>query len=165
MTARAMQGDREVCLGAGMNDYVPKPVDRGALADVLERWLPSSTGRNDALPGRKPDAPIFDKATLNERLMGAEDMIEEIISVFLDDTPRRIEILREQIAKGDAVGAGEEAHAIKGAVASIGGDAMREIAFEMEKAGRAKDLERLKTMMPELERGFDELRVAMSAKG
>ena len=47
MTAEAMQGDRERCLQAGMNDYVSKPVTPQALAERLERWLP---GNNDAIP-------------------------------------------------------------------------------------------------------------------
>ncbi|MEI6261462.1 MAG: response regulator [Deltaproteobacteria bacterium] len=47
MTASAMQGDRERCLDAGMNDYITKPVSPQALADVLEKWL----------PGDEPDHP------------------------------------------------------------------------------------------------------------
>jgi len=43
MTANAMQGDRELCLEAGMNDYIIKPVSPQVLAEVLEKWLP----RND----------------------------------------------------------------------------------------------------------------------
>jgi DNA-binding response OmpR family regulator len=44
MTAHAMQGDREACFAAGMNDYVSKPLSPRALADALRRWLPSEPG-------------------------------------------------------------------------------------------------------------------------
>ena len=52
MTANAMQGDRERCLEAGMNDYVPKPVSAPALAGALEKWLPRET---DAPPGQSQE--------------------------------------------------------------------------------------------------------------
>ncbi len=45
MTARAMDGDRELCLNAGMDDYISKPVTAASLRQVLERWLPARTGQ------------------------------------------------------------------------------------------------------------------------
>ncbi len=167
MTARAMQGDRERCLGAGMNDYVSKPVDPAALAKALERWLtrrsdiacgPAAVGKE---PAGEPPVPVFDKDGLNDRLMGDQHLMEEILSLFLEDVPRRIETLKETVAAGNAASARDQAHAIKGAAASVGGEALRAVAFEMEEAGRAGDVERTKAIMPLLEKGFEQFRQAV----
>jgi CheY-like chemotaxis protein len=54
MTANAMQGDRERCLEAGMEDYIAKPVRQKELLAVLERWLPGSTRPEAPLPVATP---------------------------------------------------------------------------------------------------------------
>ena len=164
MTARAMLGDREACLEAGMDGYLPKPVDFAPLAKEIGRWLTLPTeGAPDGTVAARAAAEesIFDMAALSDRLMGDEETIKEVLSVFLEDTPRRIATLRHQVSEGDASGAGEQAHAIKGAAAGIGGEALRKIAFEMEKAGKAGDIETLLSKIPELERGFEQLSLVM----
>jgi KaiC/GvpD/RAD55 family RecA-like ATPase/CheY-like chemotaxis protein/HPt (histidine-containing phosphotransfer) domain-containing protein len=173
MTAHAMQGDRERCLEAGMNDYVTKPIAPQALAEALDKWLPKEEGelrnaRNDQRDGGATDvsivesqAPIFDKAGMMARLMEDEDLARTVAEGFLEDIPRQIEALRGYLEAGDAPGAERQAHAIKGASANVGGEALCAAAFDMEKAAKAGDLYAAGGHMAELDAQFDRLKEAM----
>ena len=185
MTAHAMQGDRERCLKAGMNDYVTKPVNPQALAEALEKWLPkekeaqhplvkesdetASVQPSGQTPSGEiaPDVPVFDKAGMMPRLMDDEDLARKLIEVFLDDIPKQIESLRAYLAAGDVKGAERQAHTIKGASANLGGEVLRAVAFEMEKAAKVGNLAYVTEHLPELEKQFDRLKKEMNkfAKG
>ena len=173
MTAHAMRGDRERCLEAGMNDYVTKPVSAQALADALERWLPredtvtlahAPAGRGAASPAtaEEAEAPVFDKAGMMTRLMDDEDLARIVVDGFLEDAPKQIEALRNYLAAGDAPGALRQAHTIKGASATVGGEALRAVAFEMEKAAIAGDFEAVTARLPDLESQLARLKEAMN---
>ena len=171
MTAYALQGDRESCLKAGMNDYVPKPVDPQALVAALEKWLPRETattqppGKSEITPplsAQKPEAPVFDKAGMMARLMDDEDLARTVIEAFLDDVPTQIDALRGYLETGNATNAERQAHTIKGASANLGGEVLRAVAFEMEKAARTGNLEYITTHLPELENQFTRLKEAMN---
>ncbi|HEY5529056.1 MAG TPA: response regulator, partial [Thermoleophilia bacterium] len=182
MTAHAMQGDRERCLAAGMNDYVTKPVSPQALAEALARWLPSEdTARPTAVSAApevavlakaapaaaepadadEPETVVFDRAGVVARMMDDEDLARTVVEGFLEDIPRQIEVLRRCLDTGDAEGATRQAHTIKGASANVGGEALRAVALEMEKAGQVGDLAAAMTHMPDLVSRFARLKVAM----
>ena len=162
MTAHAMQGDRERCLDAGMNDYVTKPVSPQALADALERWLPRDEAAAHARPATGPgaastaavgasEAPVFDRAGMLARLMDDEDLARVVLGGFLDDAPKQIEVLRDALGAGDGPVAHRQAHTLKGASAAVGGEALRAVAFEMEQGASAGDLAAVTARLPDLE--------------
>jgi CheY-like chemotaxis protein/HPt (histidine-containing phosphotransfer) domain-containing protein len=177
MTAHAMQGDRERCLEAGMNDYVAKPVDPQALAEALEKWLPKETAATTdqtrgvsetaSVSAVEHEAPVFDKVGMMARMMEDEELARTVIEAFLNDVPRQIEALRGYLEAGDAATAVRQAHTIKGASAHLGGEALRAVAFEMEKAAKAGNLKYVTDRLPELENQFTRLKKAMNefAKG
>jgi CheY-like chemotaxis protein/HPt (histidine-containing phosphotransfer) domain-containing protein len=178
MTALAMKGDREECLRAGMNDYLSKPIKPQALADVLEKWLARETGADQAEPHsfppdrRLPTAgdpaaqaiPVFDEKALYDRLTGDEEMVGMIIEEFLSYMPDELRELRELVKEGKAELAGRQAHKIKGAAATVGGEILREAAEAMEQAGRDGDLEQLQGLISSLEMQFSRLAAAMRGR-
>jgi PAS domain S-box-containing protein len=177
MTAHAMQGDRQRCLDAGMNDYVTKPVSPQALAETLERWLPAedtagpteasvqpaAAGHAAGAPSatEQPETPAFSRSGLLARLMDDEDLARTVAAGFLDDIPRQIEGLSKYLDADDAEGAARQLHTIKGASATVGGELLQAAASEMEKAAKAGDLAEVKARLPELESRFASLGKAM----
>jgi HPt (histidine-containing phosphotransfer) domain-containing protein len=107
---------------------------------------------------------VFDRAGMLERLMNDEDLAQVVTECFLDDIPRQIEALRGYLDASEAPGAERQAHAIKGASANVGGEALRALAFEMEKAGKAGDLGSVAAHMDDLEREFVRLKEAMAGE-
>ena len=151
MTAHAMKGDRERCLEAGMDDYIPKPIAPKAIAAVLDKWLAhvrKQPAADPADPAAKIGPLVFDRQAFVERLMGDLDLVKKITAVFLKDMPEQIRKLEKHIGDGDVKAAGDQAHQIKGAAANVGGMAFSAAALAIEQAARAGDRPRRSRRAP-----------------
>jgi HPt (histidine-containing phosphotransfer) domain-containing protein len=173
MTANAMQGDREKCLDAGMDDYISKPVSRKTLAEKLEKWLPAkpapvSKPREITMGANLspktiavPQTPVFDRKSFLDRMMGDREMAEKIVEVFLDDIPKQLESLKQALDACDPETFQRVVHSIKGAAANVSGEALRELAAEVEKACKEGKFDSVSSRGPELEQQFDRLKEEM----
>jgi PAS domain S-box-containing protein len=180
MTANAMQGDREACLSVGMDDYISKPVTHAALSRLLDKWLNRQVNVSSADQAR-PAANVsassrtggsafiedasqaFDEDELLDRLAGDRDLAKAILGVFLADIPKQIARLKGFLDGRDVGAAGQQAHTIKGAAAGVSGVALTNVAFALEKAGKAGELESARSMLGQLQIEFERLKTILEA--
>ncbi len=170
MTANAMLGDREACLAAGMDDYISKPIRVKELQIALERWgqrspVPFAPAllQRDSSPGTINWAVLDELRALQEP--GETDFVQEMIELYLTNTPALIEALRQGIDQGDADGLRLAAHTLKGNSNSLGAARMGSISLELEKLGRSGTItetgQEAELLLGELEREFERVRQAL----
>ncbi|NOY81894.1 MAG: response regulator [Kiritimatiellaeota bacterium] len=178
MTAHAMEGDRERCLAAGMNDYVSKPVDPEELERVLDRFLPVGDVETppSAAESGEDDRPVSDAAggadaartvpldreALLERIGGDADLADELVSVLLEDVPGQIQALAEAVERGDRAVAERIAHTIKGAAANLSATPLSEAGAALEAAARA-GRDDLAPLFETIKAEFERLRAELAA--
>ncbi len=136
MTANAMRGDDQICLNAGMNGYISKPIDRQKLSDVLALY--SGSGKSPPPPqqpamGSSVDFTVLD---LLKDDLEAETVVAILVK-FMEDARARLIQSHEAVTRSDQDRIRREAHTIKGAAASLGLTAIRDACLAVEDAVRA----------------------------
>jgi len=84
-------------------------------------------------------------------------LLEEILSVYFEDTPRQMEALKEAVERGDSSAIRRQAHTLKGSSGNVGAVSMLDVASQMEKAGETGDLAQTASLFETIEKEFDKL--------
>lgn len=163
MTAHALQGDRERCLEAGMDDYLTKPIRSDDLFRVLEQvaagvYHQGEATRTQTVPTPHDSRPLVsetclssatDTATRQSALVdwnqalhnvgGDEQLLKEVAMAFCKDAPCQWESLRRGLEAGDWKTWERAAHTLKGASSTFGAQAVQQAALTVEQAAKKRE--------------------------
>ena len=156
-TAFGLAGDEHRCLSAGMNDCISKPIRVEQIQECIKRWgrhRPRAGGPSTSAVS--PPAVIVDRSRIAELVeMGrkaGKDIVGELISMYLEDMPALLALMRRAAMGNDAVALGKAAHRLKGTSLNIGALAAVDASRAVEVKAKAGSLEDIDVLITELER-------------
>ncbi len=169
MTAYAMSGDRERCLGAGMSGYISKPIDRKELFAALRKHLsgleaespPTETAAPP--PASASDLPGIDLDSGLERIGGDPALYLEILESFLREQEGFMEEFLRIADQDGLAAAARRAHALKGAAGNISANHLKALVHSLEDSCLKGDSDPLPGLLEEVREAFDEVRRSSAA--
>ena len=161
MTAHVLKGDRERCLAAGMDAYVPKPIRESELLAAVERWNDDSNSPDEGAAPTMPETPPFDLTAALARVRGRRALLKDLAGLVVAQTDGLLRDCELAIAGQDAAALELAAHTLKSSAASLCADATAELAQNLENAGRLGDLQSAANLLAQLRASSERLVAAL----
>jgi signal transduction histidine kinase/two-component SAPR family response regulator/HPt (histidine-containing phosphotransfer) domain-containing protein len=172
MTAHAMQADRERCLAAGMDDYLPKPIRPKEVRDAIERWGPKTNPAEEkkSAPAPKIETPAavqeppVEMARINDLTGGDLPSTRELLELFFKQTAEQLKQIEEAIRTSNFHNLGHVAHSCKGASATLGMTRLAPMLLVLEKQGKAGVLDNAEKILADAVAEFKNIQKFLSAQ-
>lgn len=166
LTANALLGDRNKCLGAGMNDYLPKPLDLPGLEGVLQRAL-LKIQRQVRTEDWEMDAcldPAVIAGLKELRQANEPDPLKELAELFVKDSRPRLVRMDKAAADRDRMALASAAHTLKGSANNLGARHLAGLCARVEKAATEEDFREAANILLEVKSEFQRVERALKAE-
>jgi CheY-like chemotaxis protein/HPt (histidine-containing phosphotransfer) domain-containing protein len=163
MTANVMKEDRDLCLQAGMDDYLGKPVRVTELVAALERYQPAVAAEAPAADADEalPAAEVVGLDNLRMMTEGDAAFLSGLINTFLKEGPHLVEEIRTAIAQGDAARLRLSAHSLKSNSSNFGAARLEAVSRELELMGKGGTLAAAGPKLAQLEMEYQRVKLAL----
>jgi PAS domain S-box-containing protein len=167
MTAHALEGDREKCLAAGMDDYISKPITTHELSKILHKWIQRKSAIKliEENEGNQGSVLNFDKATFLDATDGTAESIREITNLYLSQANEMMISLRNALQERDAREIKRLSHKLAGSSGVCGAVAMAQLCREIENANEDERVPKTSHLVPRLERELEAATIILNEIG